>query len=385
MKRTTASATLTSVALAALTVSLSAPALADNKGWYGGINLGESRAKIDDARISSGLLTGGFTSARISDDDRDLGYKIFGGYRINRNFAIEGGYFDLGKFGFTANTIPPGTLNGTIKVRGANLDLVGIIPFTEKFSAFGRAGVNYAEAKDAFNGSGFVGVLKHSAEKSEANYKFGGGLQYDFNDAFGMRVEAERYRINDAVGNKGDIDLVSLGLVYRFGTRKAAYISRPTAPEPVVIAPRAVAPEPIAAAPVPSPAALALPMKVTFSADALFDFDRATIRPGGKQSLDKFATDLRGTKFDLITVTGHTDRIGSRAYNAVLSTRRAEAVKTYLVEPAGIAATKIVATGVDESQPVTKPGECKGTSATKALIACLQPDRRVEVVVSGTK
>jgi OOP family OmpA-OmpF porin len=359
--------------------------MADDKGWYSGINAGESRAKIDDARISSGLLTGGFTSAKISDDNRDLGYKIFGGYRINRNFALEGGYFDLGKFGFTADTIPPGTLNGTMKVRGVNLDLVGIIPFTEKFSAFARAGVNYAEVKDAFRGSGFVGVLKHSAEKSEANYKFGGGLQYDFNESFGMRAEAERYRINDAVGNKGDIDLVSLGLVYRFGPRKAAYISRPTAPEPVVVAPRAVAPEPIAAAPVASPSPLPLPMKVTFSADALFDFDKSTIRPAGRQSLDKFATDLRGTQFDLITVTGHTDRIGSRAYNAVLSTRRAEAVKTYLVEPAGIAANKIVASGVDESQPMTKPGDCKGTGATKALIACLQPDRRVEVVVSGTK
>ena len=68
-----------------------------------------------------------------------------------------------------------------------------------------------------------------------------------------------------------------------------------------------------------------------------------------------------------------------------LSTRRAEAVKGYLVDPSGIPAGKIAAMGVDESQPVTKAGDCKGRKATKALIACLQPDRRVDVEVSGTK
>jgi OOP family OmpA-OmpF porin len=67
-----------------------------------------------------------------------------------------------------------------------------------------------------------------------------------------------------------------------------------------------------------------------------------------------------------------------------LSTRRAEAVKAYL-ESAGIPAGKIAARGTDGSDPVTKPGQCKGKKATPKLIACLQPDRRVEVEVSGTK
>ena len=68
-----------------------------------------------------------------------------------------------------------------------------------------------------------------------------------------------------------------------------------------------------------------------------------------------------------------------------LSTRRAETVQTYLVESAGIPAAKISARGVDGSDPVTKPGECKGEKATKKLIACLQPDRRVEVEVTATR
>jgi OOP family OmpA-OmpF porin len=120
-------------------------------------------------------------------------------------------------------------------------------------------------------------------------------------------------------------------------------------------------------------------MKVTFSADSLFDFGKAVVKPAGKQHLDKLAAELRGVNFGVITVTGHTDRIGSHAYNMDLSTRRAEAVKTYLVESAGIPAGKIAANGTDGSDPVTKPGDCK------KLIACLQPDRRVEVEVSGTR
>ena len=124
---------------------------------------------------------------------------------------------------------------------------------------------------------------------------------------------------------------------------------------------------------------------MTFSADVLFAFNKATLKPESKQELDKFAAELKGTQFDLIKVIGHTDRIGSHTYNMKLSTRRAEAVKAYLVESAGIPTDKISAIGTDGSDPVTKPGECKGNKATKKLIACLQADRRVEVEVHGTK
>jgi OOP family OmpA-OmpF porin len=244
--------------------------------------------------------------------------------------------------------------------------------------------LNYAEAKDSFRGTGLVNVLNPNPSKREANYKFGAGLQYDFTQSLGMRVEAERYRINDAVGNRGDIDLVSLGLVYRFGAktpapvRRAEPVAAAPAPQPMVVAP----PPPVVTPPPPPPPA---PSKVTFSADSLFAFDKAIVKPAGKQQLDKLAADLRGANFDVITVTGHTDRIGSHAYNMELSTRRAEAVKAYLVESAAIPAGKIAARGTDGSDPVTKPGECKGKKATTALIACLQPDRRVEVEVSGTR
>ena len=385
MKLAKASGTL---GLAALAVIASPFALADESGWYGGLNIGQSRAKIDDPKITSTLLEAGLNTTSISEDNRDTGYKLYGGYKVNKNFAIEGGYFDLGKFKFTANTattVPAGTLDGSIKIRGLNLDVVGILPVTQKFSAFGRVGVNYAETRDSFAGTGLVNVIRPSPSAHDTNYKYGVGVQYDFNESLGMRLEAERYRINDAVGNKGDVDLVSVGLVYRFGAKapapapRAEPVAAAPAPQPVVAPPPPPPPRP--AAPPPPPA----PKKVTFSADSLFDFDKATVKPAGRQHLDKLAADLRGTNFDVIKVTGHTDRIGSHKYNMDLSTRRAEAVKAYLVQAAGIPAGKISAIGTDGSDPVTKPGDCKGKKATKALIACLQPDRRVEVEVSGTR
>ena len=126
-------------------------------------------------------------------------------------------------------------------------------------------------------------------------------------------------------------------------------------------------------------------MKVTFSADSLFDFDKSVIKPAGQQALDKFVLELRGVQYDAVQVTGHTDRLGSHAYNMKLSTRRAEAVSAYLSRSGDIPAAKISAKGVDGANPVTQPGDCKGNKATPALIACLQPDRRVEVEVTGTR
>jgi len=140
-----------------------------------------------------------------------------------------------------------------------------------------------------------------------------------------------------------------------------------------------VTPEPV---PVPAPQQTA-PQKVSLSADALFAFDKSTLKPEGKEELDKLAKDLRAVNYDSIHVTGHTDRIGSTKYNQKLSERRANAVRDYLVSK-DIPADRIVAEGKGETQPVTRPGDCTGPKSRK-LIACLQPDRRVDVEVNGTK
>jgi OOP family OmpA-OmpF porin len=88
--------------LAALALSMSPSAFADDAGWYTGFNAGQSRAKIDDSRIADGLLDDGLTTTSIGNDERHFGFKAFGGYEFNRYFALEAGYFNLGRFGFTA-------------------------------------------------------------------------------------------------------------------------------------------------------------------------------------------------------------------------------------------------------------------------------------------
>jgi OmpA-OmpF porin, OOP family len=362
--------------LAALAAIASPFAAADDTGWYGGANIGQSRAKMDDARISRGLLGGGFTSSTIADEDRDIGYKLFGGYQFNRNFALEGGYFDLGKFGFTANTVPAGTLNGNIKVRGLNLDLVGILPITEKFSAFGRAGLNYAQARDSFAGTGSVNVSNPNPSKSAANYKFGLGLQYAITESLAMRAEVERYRINDAVGNKGHMDLISVGLVYRFGGRTPAPASRVAAPEFVAAAP---APQPAAVTP-PPPAPVAVPVpvseKVTYSADTFFDFNKSVLKTGGKASLDDMASKLNGMDLEVIIAVGHTDSVGSNAYNQKLSVRRADAVKAYLISK-GVESSRVFSEGKGERQPVASNKTDNGRARNRRVVIELVGTRTV--------
>jgi OOP family OmpA-OmpF porin len=138
-------------------------------------------------------------------------------------------------------------------------------------------------------------------------------------------------------------------------------------------------------APVPAPAPAAVPMrrKMSFSADALFAFDKAVLKPEGKTMLDGLVAELKTVSYDTIALTGHADRFGSNAYNQKLSERRVNSVKDYLVAK-GIPAGRMTAVGMGETQPETKPGDCKGPKSAK-VIACLQPDRRVDVEVTGTE
>lgn len=138
-------------------------------------------------------------------------------------------------------------------------------------------------------------------------------------------------------------------------------------------------PEVAKAEPAPAPAPTA-PKKVTFSADALFDFDSAQLKPAGIQALDEFAKGIEGVQYDLITATGHADRIGNSDYNKRLSVRRAESVKNHLVSK-GIDASRIYADGVGEAGSETGDS-CNGMSG-QALKDCLAPDRRVDIEVSG--
>lgn len=368
-------ASAVTLGMVALTVIATPFAMADDSGLYIGGNIGQSRATIDEERIINSLAGEGFTTTGFEDDNRDLGFKLFGGYQFNKYLALEGGYFDLGKFDFTATGLPPGTLSGNIKIKGVNLDLVGILPITEKFSAFGRVGANYAKVEDSFVGSGSLTVRNPNPTERDTNYKLGLGLQYAFNDALAMRVEAERYRIDDAVGNDGDIDLISAGLVFRFGgAPPAAPRVEEPAPEPVA---KTVVPEPV---PVPAPAPVVAPtpaprfQKYTLSVTELFAFDSAELQKS-QPKLDEIANVLMNdSTIDDVLIVGYTDRIGSETYNQKLSERRAQAIKNYLVGK-GVKAERLKAIGKGESSPIAS---CTGKKNV-ALIKCLAPNRRVEI------
>lgn len=356
-----------------------------NTGMYVGISAGESKAHIDNPSIAQNLLAPGFTVNAMTQDQRGAGYKAFVGFPFSPNWAIETGYFDLGRFGFGAQTTPLGTLSGTSRIQGLNLDLVGTLPITDRWSVLGRLGAAYAQTKSTFSGTGAVVVTNPATRKRETNYKYGVGTQYALSPELTVHLDGERYRVNDALGQRANVDLISVGLLYRFGGPTAVRtVYKPYVP-PVAL-PAYQEPVVVAQAPVPvMPAAPQPWVKVKLAADSLFGFDQDTLQSDGKQALDKLLMELKDVNIDMIHVTGHTDRLGSKAYNAKLSERRAEVVRNYLVQMGGISPGKVTATGVGATQPETAFGDCQGMKASQALISCLRVDRRVEVEVTGSQ
>ncbi len=152
-----------------------------------------------------------------------------------------------------------------------------------------------------------------------------------------------------------------------------ALVKAAAAPAPAPAA--APAPAPAAAAPAPAPAPTpAAASKVTYAADAFFDFDKSVLKPEGKAKLDDLVSKVKGINLEVIIAVGHTDSIGTDAYNQKLSVRRAEAVKAYLVSK-GIEKNRVYTEGKGEKQPVADNRTAEGRAK----------NRRVEIEVVGTR
>jgi OmpA-OmpF porin, OOP family len=319
-----------------------------SEGWYMGGNMGISTANIDKDKI-----TQNFINPSYNDDEQDLGYKLFGGYQFNKNFALEGGYFNLGKFDYSLST-PNGTLNGDIKVMGINLDAVAILPITEAFSAFARIGANYAQAKDSFATTGTISILDNSPKENDLNYKFGAGLQYAVTKALALRLEAERYRINDAVGNDGDIDFFSIGLIYKFGVKtevipvveKEKVIAIISKKEEILIIVTAIDAEEKIRESVIQDKTVVLVFE-----DIHFEFDKSTLNKEAKDALKKVIFQLKENPKITMHIAGYTSESGTQIYNQGLSERRAQAVKDYLVQENLFPVDKISVIGYGETKP----------------------------------
>jgi OOP family OmpA-OmpF porin len=147
-------------------------------------------------------------------------------------------------------------------------------------------------------------------------------------------------------------------------------------PPPPAAAPAPAAqPAPPAAAPRPAPAPQPpAATKVTYAADAFFDFDKSVLKPEGRAKLDDLVGKVKGINLEVIIAVGHTDSVGTDAYNQKLSVRRAEAVKAYLVSK-GIEKNRVYTEGKGEKQPVADNKTAEGRAK----------NRRVEIEVVGTR
>jgi OOP family OmpA-OmpF porin len=237
---------------------------------------------------------------------------------------------------------------------------------TEKFSAFGRVGYIYTETKDTFTGTGGgigVAASNPNPDKKEGNYKYGLGVQYDFTYNLGLRGEWERYRVNDAVGNKGDIDMILVGLVYTFGAKPAA---RAATPPPAYVAPV------VAAAPVLVIVPVARTQQYCGILDIQFEINRDVIQREEQEKLGVLETFLKKYPDTTAVIEGHTDEVGTDADNMRLSQRRAESVVSYLVSH-GIARSRLQAVGYGETRPIADNQTEIGKRLNRrinAIIAC---------------
>lgn len=220
--------------------------------FYGGVGVGLSRAMVNDVGVAAKLRANGVTQTNMTVDESDTTFKAFAGYQMNRNIGFEAGYFNLGKSGFTANTSPAGTYSNELKIDGVNLDLVGTLPLTDKWSALARVGGQYSDVRTESTSTGAVHIPNSSQSDKSFSYRYGLGIQYEINQSLFVRAEADLNRVKYANGERGNVCNYSVSLVIPFG--------RTPAPAPrAVVAPVYVAPAPVYVAPAPAPVIIEAP------------------------------------------------------------------------------------------------------------------------------
>jgi OmpA-OmpF porin, OOP family len=306
------------------------------------------------------------------------------GKELSESWDIQGG------LGYNRASEDLGIAGAGGRYKQTTLGLDALYMFSrDKFRPFLLAGLGAARNKVDYSVPG----LNIDGKKTSWMANVGLGAQYLFNDSFALQADLReqwsRAKLDaiPALGINSDTEtigntLLNLGGIFRFGA-PAPVVAEP-APEPAPIA--AVEPEP---APAPAPEPAPEPVKctpqmetITVGAEKLFGFDKAALKAEGKAALDEAAAKIKANpEIKAVIVTGHTDRIGSDAYNQKLSERRAKQVADYLVSQ-GVDSGIIQSVGKGESEPVV---QCAGNKATKKLISCLQPNRRVTIQAEGQK
>lgn len=348
MKKT--AITLVVAGLAAASVAQAAP---QENTFYAGVKAGQ-------ASFHNGV--------RAQAREHDAGYHrnsftygVFGGYQIlnqnNLGLAVELGYDDFGraKGRKGGRTVAKHTNHGT------HLSLKGSYEVLNGLDVYGKAGVALVRSDYKF----YLGDNHKDAHRVRASGLFAVGAEYAVLPELAVRLEYQwltrvgKYRPQDnpnsAINYTPWIGSINAGISYRFGQGAA----------PVVAAPEMVS------------------KTFSLNSDVTFAFGKANLKPQAQATLDSIYGQMSQVKSAKVVVAGYTDRIGSDAFNVKLSQKRADSVANYFVAK-GVAADAISATGYGKANPVTG-ATCDQVKGRKALIACLAPDRRVEIAVNGTK
>ncbi|MCK3655210.1 hypothetical protein A4G19_05375 [Pasteurellaceae bacterium Macca] len=299
-------------------------------------------------------------------------YGVFGGYQILNEagfgLAAELGYDYYGRMRGTAKFDNEDKDKTALKhtVHGANIALKPSYEVLPNLDVYGKVGVALAR-NDYYVQESVVKENRVKDHRFQTSLLLGAGVEYAITPELAARVE---YQMLNNAGKAGadilaatgasdyrpDIHSVSAGLSYRFGQGPAPVV------EPEVVT-----------------------KNFSFSSDVLFDSAKFNLKPGAAAALDAAHDEISklGLANPSLQVNGYADRMGKAAYNLKLSQRRAESVANYIVSK-GVNPANITAVGYGSTNSVTG-NTCDAVKGRKALIACLAPDRRVELQVQGSK
>lgn len=336
-----------------------------------------------DSGMNFGVAVGKPISPNLNLELRTLYEKLDGyvggvGDYKNWTVSVDGQWFPLGRAGWD--------------------NRMGLSPYL----VAGIGGIN-----DSVTGS-TSGVPWSKRNSTSFMANAGAGVVWAFSD-WGRVVADIRYRWDDNRGkiNRGRDDnfgewIGTIGLQIPFGPmagvaqpqRVSAPVAPPPPPAPMPVPAPVVIPAPAPApvvvpAPAPAPAPQPITRSAEISADGMFGFDSAELSAAGRTRIEQAVTGLRSqgvTDITSVKIVGHTDPLGAADYNQRLSEARANSVKSFL-STLGIPAGAITASGAGESQPKITEADCraKGAKTQSQMVACLAPDRRVELSVTGTQ
>ncbi|MDB4068821.1 outer membrane beta-barrel protein [Pseudomonadales bacterium] len=189
--------------------------------WYALGSFGQSKVDGNAAsEVNAELIDAGVTGLSSSFDDKDTSYKLQLGYSFTPNFAVEGGYIDLGKFQYSAAFTGPavGSAVAEVKAAGINLGAVASYPMNDQFEIFGKLGIINAKVEASATASGGGVTLSENISETKVKGYWGVGAAYNFNKQLGLHLAWERFNKlgDDEKTGESDVDLVSLGLKLSF-------------------------------------------------------------------------------------------------------------------------------------------------------------------------